>query len=297
VAAAATPRGFGNARIIWTTAIFILAVHVLAIAGVVHLALSFSWQTLLLAVVWYALCGLSITAGYHRLFAHRSFRASPLFRAAVLAFGAAAWQRSVLEWCGQHRVHHRHVDQDPDPYSVRHGFWWAHFGWVISDGNVEGVRAGGVRDLERDPLVRLQARYWGPLAVIFGAVIPTLLGALWGDALGAFLVVGCLRVAIVWQSTYCVNSVAHRFGRRPYARDLSARDNIWVALAAFGEGYHNFHHRFASDYRNGVRWFHYDPTKWLIWTLSRIGLASGLTRVPKTAIARARASVRNTRDE
>ena len=206
----------------------------------------------------------------------------------MLAFGAAAWERSALKWSADHRVHHRRCDADEDPYSVKHGFWWAHFGWVISDACTakEGIKPP--RDLEEDPLVRWQARHWVTLAIVFGTLIPTGLGFLWGDALGAFLVAGALRVVLTWHATYSVNSFAHRFGTRPYSKEESARDNFLIALATLGEGYHNFHHRFQSDYRNGIRWYQYDPTKWLIWTMKGLGLAHSLVRIPVKTVAAAR---------
>ncbi len=291
--AAIPQRGFRQTHIVWSTAAFLLLMHLLAAYAVVHLVLSFSWWTLLLGAVWYLLCGFSITAGYHRLFAHRSFRASRLTRALLLAFGAAAWERSALCWCADHRIHHRQCDGDADPYSVQHGFWWAHFGWVISDASVRNEGTPVPSDLHADPLVYWQSRYWVPLALVFGTLIPFGLGFLWGDALGAFLVAGCLRVVVMWHATYSVNSFAHRFGRRTYSTKDSGRDNGWIALATLGEGYHNFHHRFQSDYRNGIRWFHYDPTKWLIWTLSLFGLSRGLVRIPQHVIANARDGARS----
>jgi stearoyl-CoA desaturase (delta-9 desaturase) len=120
-------------------------------------------------------------------------------------------------------------------------------------------------------------------------VVPALVGCLWHDPLGAFLWAGCVRVVAQYHSTFSINSVAHRFGRRPYSTATSARDNAFVALLTMGEGYHNFHHRFPSDYRNGVGWLDYDPTKWVVSTLAAVGLASDLKRTPRETILRSRA--------
>lgn len=260
--------------------------HLLAVVAIVHLAINFSWWTVLLGVAWYALCGLSITAGYHRLFSHRSYGAHPLIKAFFLTFGAATFQRSAMKWCHDHRIHHRYGDEAEDPYSVRHGFWWAHCGWIISQGTTEKIPVP--QDLESDALVRFQHRYWVAMAVIVSAFIPAALGLLWGDPWGAILVAGPLRIVLTWHSTFAVNSFAHRFGRQAYSTATSARDSFWVALITLGEGYHNFHHRFQSDYRNGVRWYQYDPTKWLVWSLERLGLVRGVKRVPGHAIVQAR---------
>ncbi|MCA9321695.1 MAG: fatty acid desaturase [Planctomycetes bacterium] len=268
-----------------TTGLVIL-MHLLAVAGIVHLALNFSWQTLTLGVVWYLFCGLSITAGYHRLFAHCSYKAAGWLRAFWLAFGAAAIQRSALKWCSDHRVHHRFCDQKIDPYSVTHGFWWAHMGWVISEETKRDVPTP--RDLQNDRLVKFQDDHWMTLAILFGAVIPLGLGFLWGDPIGALLVAGFTRTVVAWHSTAAVNSFAHRFGRQTYSKSESARDSFWVALLTFGEGYHNFHHRFQADYRNGVRWWHFDPTKWTVFGFSLFGVTKDLKRMPREVILAAK---------
>jgi stearoyl-CoA desaturase (delta-9 desaturase) len=121
-------------------------------------------------------------------------------------------------------------------------------------------------------------------------VLPGLLGLLWGDPIGALLVAGFLRLVVQWHATFFVNSLAHCVGHQPYSSRTTARDSFWVALLTLGEGYHNFHHSFPTDYRNGVRWHHFDPTKWLVWSLSRVGLTGGLKRVPQLRLAEARRS-------
>jgi stearoyl-CoA desaturase (delta-9 desaturase) len=148
-----------------------------------------------------------------------------------------------------------------------------------------------VRTLERDPLIRLQHVWYVPLAIFVGALLPAAIGSLWGDALGALLVAGWLRLVLQWHATFSVNSLAHSIGRRPYSLLTSARDSVWVAFVTLGEGYHNFHHRFQTDYRNGIRWYHFDPTKWWIWVMAKVGLARDLRRIPRARIAAVRSSV------
>jgi stearoyl-CoA desaturase (delta-9 desaturase) len=149
-----------------------------------------------------------------------------------------------------------------------------------------------VKDLAADALVRWQDRHYVLLAAAVAGVVPPLLGSLWGDALGALLVAGFLRLVLQWHATFAVNSVAHCIGRQPYSRATSARDSSWTALITLGEGYHNFHHRFQSDYRNGVRWYHFDPTKWFVWSLAQVGLTRELRRTSPAVIRAARARVR-----
>ena len=141
-----------------------------------------------------------------------------------------------------------------------------------------------VADLQQDPMVRFQHRHYLALALVFGALLPMAIGTLWGDPWGALLVAGFLRLCIQWHATFCINSLTHMFGSQPYSKRVSARDSFWIALLTFGEGYHNYHHEFQHDYRNGVKPWQWDPSKWTIWTLSKLGLADSLRRVPDSKI-------------
>lgn len=274
---------------------FIGFAHLMAVAAIVYMAaVHFSWWTVGLGLLWFALCGMGITGGYHRLFAHKSYQASAPVRAFYLLFGAAAVQNSALKWSSDHRRHHAHVDGDGDPYSINEGFLWAHIGWVLRKNRFH-PRVINVADLKADVLMRLQDRYYLPIAIFMGAILPGLIGLAWGDFLGAFLVAGFLRLVIEWHATFFVNSLAHTLGSQPYCRKGSARDSFVTALLTLGEGYHNFHHRFQADYRNGVRWYQLDPTKWFVWTLSRLGQTWDLRRTPKATIQKAIEEVRQER--
>jgi len=288
-----TESGAGSSerlRFDWVNLPFLVLAHLVAVFAVVYMAaIHFSWWTLGVGAGWGVLCGLSVTAGYHRLWSHRSYAASPALRMLYLAFGAASVQNSALRWAADHRAHHANVDGDGDPYNIGRGFWWAHIGWVLfRAGNRKNLAL--VRDLHADPLVRLQHRFYVPLAIVFGAAVPAAIGTAWGDPIGCMLLAGWLRLVLQWHATFSVNSLAHWIGRRPYGTRISARDSLLVALITLGEGYHAFHHQFQIDYRNGVRWYHFDPTKWWVWTLARVGLARGLRRVPRASIEAARRS-------
>ncbi len=275
----------------WVNISVIAIVHALALSGLIYVLAGYSsWWTVGLGVLWATLCGMSITGGYHRLFAHKSYEAAWPLRAFYLFFGAASVQNSALKWSGDHRQHHAYTDHDFDPYNIKRGFWWAHILWIFQTDSGRGAKV--VQDLAKDPLVRFQDRYYIPLAIVSGLIVPALLGALWGDVLGAVLVAGFLRLAIQWHSTFCVNSVAHTIGNRPYSTEISARDSFWTALITLGEGYHNFHHRFQLDYRNGVRWWQLDPTKWFVWSLSKVGVTRKLRRTPERVIQDALRKVR-----
>ncbi len=276
----------------WVNLIFITTAHLMAVFAVVYLALHFSWWTLGSGFLWFALCGVSITGGYHRLFAHPTYQAAWPLRAFYLLFGAAAVQNSALKWSADHRLHHARTDTDDDPYNIRRGFWWAHIGWVLFKDNEER-ELPRVKDLRDDPLVRFQDKHYVLLAVLGGVVLPVAVGFAWGDPIGALLVAGFLRLVVQWHATFAVNSVAHMLGSQPFSTESSPRDSFWTALLTLGEGYHNFHHRFQLDYRNGIRWYHLDPTKWLVWLLSKVGMTWDLRRTPPKLVLAARQAVRN----
>lgn len=274
-------------RLNWTNVLFVAFAHLVALGAVFYISfIHFSWWTLGLGVVYTVCCGLSITGGYHRLFAHGTYKASSIVRAFYLLFGAASVQNSALNWAADHRTHHAHTNRERDPYDSRRGFWWSHLGWVLHKNPHRGF--DGVDDLKRSRLMVFQHRYYVPLAFLMGGVVPLALGFLWGDPIGAVLVVGFLRLVFQWHGTFSINSLAHMFGSRRYCAKSSARDSAWLAFITLGEGYHNFHHRFPLDYRNGVRWFHFDPTKWWVWTLSWLGQTWDLRRASQERIERAR---------
>jgi stearoyl-CoA desaturase (delta-9 desaturase) len=231
---------------------------------------------------------LSITCGYHRLFSHATYQAHPVLKVIFLVFGAMALQNSALRWSAAHRVHHRFIDDhERDPYCARRGFWFSHIGWMLRNYPSGEPDFNTVRELQSDPLVAFQHRHYFKIAVGMNFALPGVLGLVFGDVLGALLLVGVFRLVLSHHLTFCINSLAHIIGTRPYTTENTARDNAIVALLTFGEGYHNFHHMFAHDYRNGVRWWQWDPSKWLINALHWAGLARNLKRVPWFKIQRA----------
>lgn len=275
----------------WTNTLFIATAHLLGLLGVFWLIFAdFHWQTLVLAFVWLVFASLSITGGYHRLFSHPTYKARWPLRLFYLLFGAAGVQNSALKWSYDHRIHHAKTDTHDDPYNIGQGFWWAHIAWILYRDDRE-IEPAKVRDLLDDPLVRFQHKFYVPLAILFGAVLPFCLGLLWGDPWGALFVAGFLRLILQWHATFSVNSFTHMIGSQPYSTRSSARDSFLAALITMGEGYHNFHHKFQADYRNGVRWYHFDPTKWWVYTLSKVGLTRDLRRTSKERIENARKAV------
>ena len=230
--------------------------------------------------------GMSITAGYHRLYAHRAWKAHPVVGFLALFFGAAAFEQAALDWATQHRDHHKYVDTPEDPYSIKRGFFYAHMGWLLFYD--QPLDYGNVKDLKDQPMVAHQKRYYLLWCLASGIFLPLAIGAAYGSVWGALWIGICLRIFVVHHSTFFINSVCHTFGTSTYDPDATARDHWLVAILTNGEGYHNFHHRFPSDYRNGVRWYHWDPTKWLIASLAALGLARDLKKTPDPIISEVR---------
>lgn len=236
-----------------------------------------SWTTITISIVLLYLTGLSITAGYHRFYAHRSYKTNTYVEAVMLFFASMAGQGSALRWAFDHRLHHAHVDTDNDPYSINKGFWYAHFLWILE--KPREIDSKVVSDLMKNPLVRFQHKYSSLLMVLTNVMTFFMVGWLTGDYAGTFFLVCWSRLFALHHFTWFINSLAHTWGDKPFCQEQTAVNNFVIALFTFGEGYHNFHHTFANDYRNGIRWYHFDPTKWLIWGLNKLGLTSNLKRM------------------
>jgi len=246
---------------------------------------SFQW---LWALGFLYLNGMSITGGYHRLWAHNAYEAHPILQWFFAFWGAGALQNSILIWASDHRRHHRHVDDNAlDPYSAGRGLWFSHMGWMLRNYDTNTQDYSNAQDLQRDPVVTWQDKNYVPLTVFMNVGLPLLLGVWHGDVIGTVLLVGLLRLVVNHHVTFFINSLAHYWGSRPYTETNSARDNGLLAFLTYGEGYHNYHHIFQADYRNGIRWWQWDPTKWMIALCNHLGLAHNLNRVSTFKIQRA----------
>jgi len=239
------------------------------------------------AVALYALRLLAITGFYHRYFSHRAFRTSRAVQFLFAVLGASAVQRGPLWWAAQHRHHHAHADGPLDPHSARrHGFLWSHLGWFLTRENFR-TRLERVPDLARYPELRFLDRY--------DALVPLLLAALLfvaGEWLawaapglgtnGWQLVVWGFAISTValYHVTFTINSLAHRLGWRRYATRDDSRNNFWLALLTFGEGWHNNHHHYPASARQGFRWWEIDIAYYFLRLLALTGLIWNLRPVP-----------------
>ncbi len=275
----------------WVTTILFSTTFVAAVIGVPLYGYYIGYSTA--SWVWFALflaaTGLSITAGYHRLWSHRSYEAHWTVRLFFMLFGAMAIQNSIYVWAAGHRPHHRFVDdEDRDPYSSRRGMWYSHIGWMLRKYAAGVPDFKYVKDLERDPIVMFQHNHYVPVVLAMNIGLPVVVGLISGDVFGTVMLAGLLRLVVNHHVTFFINSLAHGWGRQPYTDRNTSRDNPILAFFTYGEGYHNFHHLFANDYRNGIRWWQWDPTKWLIRCMSLVGLARKLRVTPSVAIEQAR---------
>jgi len=279
-------------RVDWASTLFLSLTPIAAVVLGIHFfaTQTFHWWMLVEFLFFYFAMGMSITGGYHRLIAHRSYEANGFVRFCYLFFGAGAFQNSARVWAIDHRIHHRYVDTDKDPYSINKGFWFAHLLWMYQEKDMRATPQAKsyARDLDKDPLIVLQDKYYYSIAIFSCFVVPMLVGWACGSALGGLVFGGLIRMVLVHHFTFFINSLCHFWGRQPYTDTNTARDNLLAAIFTYGEGYHNFHHIFHADYRNGIRWYQFDPTKWFIKTLAYLRMVRDLKITPEYEIFKAK---------
>ena len=235
------------------------------------------YEPILLLVFWF-ISGMGITMGYHRLFAHKSYQTNTFLEWVLMIFGSLALENTILKWSSDHRKHHSLSETEDDPYSIIKGFWHAHIGWIVKNTTEEKSRIVGVKDLKKKSAIIFQNKYYYHIAIIGGVLIPLLIGLIYGRPTGAILWGTFLRITLVHHATFLINSLCHYKGKRTYDNASTSRDSWFISLFTFGEGYHNYHHKFPSDFRNGISWFAFDPSKWLISILSFFRITSHLRK-------------------
>lgn len=204
-----------------------------------------------------------ITAGYHRYFAHRTFRTGRAFQFVLGVGGGTAVQKGPLWWAGHHRIHHRYADTVDDPHTPRKGFWWSHAGWILSD-DTTPPPDGSMKDFEKFPELRFISRHDWIAPWTLGLVCFLLQG------LPGLLIGFLLSTVALWHSTFLINSLAHVFGSRRYDTADTSRNNFALALLTMGEGWHNNHHRSAWIARQGRRWWEIDMTWYVLVVLEKL---------------------------
>jgi len=254
----------------WPTTVILVLIHIGALAAFFF----FSWKAVIAAVfLYWVATGLGISMGYHRLHTHRSYKVPRWMEYFFAVCGALTLEGGPIFWTAIHRIHHQRSDLPGDPHSPREGAWWAHVGWILvgeTKHNNTMLLGKYAPDLAKDPFyVWLNNYHWVPnvaLAVLLYAVggLPFLLWA------------GFFRIVFGLHATWLVNSATHMWGGRRFATRDDSRNNWWVALISFGEGWHNNHHAHPTSARHGLAWYEFDPSWLQIKLLKRLGLAKSI---------------------
>lgn len=240
-------------QLVWRNIIIFTLLHIGAVYGAYLFLFKAMWTTCLFAFVLYICSGLGITAGAHRLWAHKSYKAQLPLRILLTIFNTIAFQDSVIDWARDHRMHHKYSETDADPHNATRGFFFSHIGWLLVRKHPE-IKAKGhtidMNDLWADPVLRFQKKYYISLMPLACFILPTLIPTLWGESLwNAYFVAAIFRYVWVLNVTWLVNSAAHMWGNKPYDKNISPVEIEPVSLVVLGEGFHNYHHTFPWDYK------------------------------------------------
>ncbi|XP_054655213.1 stearoyl-CoA desaturase b [Dunckerocampus dactyliophorus] len=276
-------------RLVWRNIFLMLLLHTGALYGVFLIPAASA-----LTLAWTAVClfisALGITAGAHRLWSHRTYKASSPLKVFLALGNSMAFQNDIYEWARDHRVHHKYSETDADPHNAKRGFFFAHIGWLLMRKHPDVIAKGrkvDLSDLKADKVVMFQRRHYQLSVVLLCFLVPMLVPwYLWGESLlvGYFLP-GLLRYTVVLNATWLVNSAAHMWGNRPYDRTINPRENALVAFSAVGEGFHNFHHTFPFDYATSEFGCRLNLTTAFIDLMCFLGLASERKTASKEMIA------------
>ncbi|KAK3908328.1 Acyl-CoA Delta(11) desaturase [Frankliniella fusca] len=239
--------------IVWFNVFWFCVLHAMAAYGFYLALTTAKIQTSIFAFCVYYFSGLGVSAGVHRLWSHKSYKAKLPLRILLTFCNSIAYHNSIWEWARDHRVHHKFTETDADPVNAARGFFFSHVGWLMMKKHPDVRRIGktvDMSDIEADPCVAFQKKYYVPLVIVCCWTLPTVIPALWGESYwNAFFVSGVLRYTLGIHGVGLVNSLAHYYGARPYDKSIMACENVLVSMAALGEGSHNYHHVFPWDYK------------------------------------------------
>lgn len=267
----------------------LLLLHVLAVACIPYIYYyGVSVWEATLHIVFYFLGGFGITVLYHRAWAHGAVQLARPLEYFFAACATLVIQMPAKQWISSHIAHHKYTDHEDDPYNIQNGFWWAHCEWIFYMSEPQEKLPQRLVD---NPVLDWQQKYYWPICFFMNIIVPVAVGIMVGAPWWGAVLLSALRVAIMGNVVYSVNSVCHYWGTQPFSKDVSARDVWWFPLA-LGEQYHNYHHAFPRDYRHGIRKLDFDPTKWLIDGFALVGLASNRVTMSEQRIASAREQAR-----
>ncbi len=287
-------RTFGfQSPIVWLNVVVAIVGHLLAIYGALVYGPKASWSSWVFYLVLYLFSGLGVTAGAHRYYAHKTYKARMPFQIALLYFNCISMQNDIIEWSRDHRVHHKYTETNADPHNALRGFFFAHIGWLLMKKHPDVFIKGknvDISDLRRDPVVMFQHNHYLPLCFLCTVFLPVFIPWLvWGeDPVISFFVLFLFRYVMTLHSTWLVNSAAHLWGNRKYDATINPSDNMFVCVAAIGEGWHNYHHTFPYDYATGEYGPKINMTTIVLDLMAGLGLVYDRKQVSQEAIERVR---------
>ncbi|XP_022123190.2 acyl-CoA Delta-9 desaturase isoform X1 [Pieris rapae] len=276
-------------QVVWRNVILFALLHIGGVYGAYLFLFKAMWATRMFAVFLYICSGLGITAGAHRLWAHKSYKARLPLRILLTVFNTIAFQDSALDWARDHRMHHKYSETDADPHNATRGFFFSHVGWLLVRKHPQ-IKAKGhtidMSDLKADPILRFQKKHYMILMPIACFLMPTYVPTLWGETLwNAYFVCSIFRYVYVLNVTWLVNSAAHKWGSKPYDKNINPVETKPVSLVVLGEGFHNYHHVFPWDYKTAeLGNYSLNITKLFIDTMAKIGWAYDLKTVSTEVI-------------
>nr|ABX71813.1 acyl-CoA-delta9-4-desaturase [Dendrolimus punctatus] len=240
-------------QLVWRNIILFGFLHIGAVYGAYLFLFKAMWKTCAFAIFLYLCSGLGITAGAHRLWAHKSYKVRLPLGILLTIFHTIAFQDAVVDWARDHRMHHKYSETDADPHNATRGSFFSHIGWLLVRKHPQ-IKAKGhtidMSDLKADPVLRFQKKYCLTLMPLACFVLPTYIPMLWGESLwNAFFVAAIFRYVWVLNVTWLVNSAAHLWGNKPYDKHINPVEIKPVSLVVLGEGFHNYHHTFPWDYK------------------------------------------------
>ncbi|XP_063534961.1 acyl-CoA Delta-9 desaturase-like [Cydia strobilella] len=280
----APEAGKRKLQIVWRNVTLFVFLHIGALYGGYLFFTKAMWITRIFTVLLYVMSGLGITAGAHRLWAHKSYKARLPLRILLTLFNTLAFQDSAIDWARDHRMHHKYSETDADPHNATRGFFFSHVGWLMVRKHPQ-IKAKGhtidMSDLLADPVLRFQKKYYLTLMPLICFILPSIIPTLWGESLwNGYFVCAIFRYCYVLNVTWLVNSAAHKWGDRTYDKNINPVETKPVSFLVFGEGFHNYHHVFPWDYKTAeLGNYSLNLSKLFIDTMSKIGWAYDLKSV------------------
>ncbi|KAF7995136.1 hypothetical protein HCN44_004608 [Aphidius gifuensis] len=277
-------------QILWINVVHFTVLHLFAFYGLYLVFTSAKYATTFFAYILFVLGTFGISAGVHRLWSHKAYKAKFPLRVILMIFNSLAYQNSIWVWARDHRVHHKYSETDADPCNAKRGFFFSHVGWLMSKKHPDVTNIGqgvDLKDLEADPVVAFQKKYYFYLVALICIILPAVIPVyFWNETwTNAIFIPVFLRYTIGLNATWLVNSAAHMYGGRPYDKFINPSENFAVILGTLGEGWHNFHHTFPWDYKTSeLPHYVFNWTTGFIHVFAKIGWAYDLKSVSEQVV-------------